>query len=140
MPKKKEVNPKILTAQDFVNVQEISDGILYSKNTYIFGYLRVSASDNKLMSENERGRLAAKTASALSNQREPWQLLSIPRTVDTLGMISYLNEIRQTTTQDARLKLINGEIAALQAMTREGVKEPLIVVKCWAKAAPASLR
>ncbi len=135
MLKKKTINPKIQTAQDFVNVQAISDGILFSKHVYIFGYIRVNASDNKLMSEKERDSLAARMAASLSNQHDPWQLLSIPRTVDTLGMIENLTDIRRATEKDARLKLINGEIAALKAMMQEGVKEPLIVIKCWTKAA-----
>lgn len=134
MLNKKAVDPKQLTAQEFVNVEDISDSILYSKDGKLFGYLQVHSSDNKLMSEQERKSLASNLSASLANQREPWQLLGVPRTVDTLGMIENLSEMRKNTQEDARLKLINGEIAALQAMMREGIKEPLIVLKCWTKA------
>lgn len=134
MFKKKITNTKEQTAQDFVNVEDISENILYSKDGYLFGYLRVSASDNKLMRTHEQDLLASDTAATLGTEQEPWQLLSIPRTIDTLGMIADLNELRKNTYEDARLKLINGEIGALQAMTREGLKEPYIVLKCWVKA------
>lgn len=50
-------------------------------------------------------------------------------------MIERLTALRQRTGEDAKLKLINGEIEALQDMTREGTKEPLIVLKIWKKAA-----
>jgi hypothetical protein len=123
-----------VTAQEFVNVEAITGGLLFSRDGYLFGYLAIRAGDNKLMSEEERTVRAAHLAAALGVEREPWQLLSVPRAVDTAGMLERLVEKRKETRSDARLKLLNGEIAALQDMAREGTKEPLIVLKCWVKA------
>lgn len=134
--KKKEAeNPRVLTAQEFINVEDITDGLLYSVNGYLFGYLSIRAGDNKLMSEAERIREAESMAASLAGEIEPWQLMTVPRTVDTLGMISHLVELRRGVREDARLKLLNGEISALQEMAREGTKEPMIILKCWIKAA-----
>lgn len=133
--KKQNEDPKVLTAQEFINVEDIADGLLYSANGYLFGYLSIRAGDNKLMSDNEKIREAENITSYLAGEQEPWQLMSVPKTVDTLGMTSHLMELRQSARDDARLKLINGEITALQEMAREGTKEPMIVLKCWVKAA-----
>lgn len=136
MFQKNKTPQKVLTAQDFVNVEDISDGILYSLDGYLFGYLSIRAGDGKLLSERERIADAVNLAAALGSEREyPWQLLSVPRAVDNQGMIDQLVELRKTTAEDARLKLINGEISALQALARDGIKEPMIVLKCWQKAA-----
>ena len=125
----------LLTAQEFLNVEDISDGILYSKDGYLFGYLSVRAGDNQLLSEDERATLAQNHTSAISTgDNEPFQILSIPRTVDTMNMIEYMAEKRKHTSEDAKLRLINGEISALQEMAREGTKEPMIAIKCWEKA------
>ena len=132
--KKQNEDPRLLTAQEFVNVEDIADGLLYSANGYLFGYLSIRAGDNKLMSDNEKIREAESITSYLAGESEPWQLLSVPKTVDTLGMISHLMELRQSARDNARLKLINGEISAMQEMAREGTKEPMIVLKCWVKA------
>lgn len=132
---KKPENPRLKTAQEFLNVEDISDGVLYSVDGYLFGYLSVRAGDTKLMSEGERAQAATAFSASLSGETEPFQLLSVPRTVDTLGMVSRLTELKRQTGEDARLKLIDGEIAALQSMAREGAKEPMIALKCWVKAA-----
>lgn len=126
---------KLLTAQEFLNVEDIADGILYSKDGYLFGYLSVRAGDNQLLSDEERETLAKNHTSAVSaGDNEPFQILSIPRTVDTMNMIEYMAEKRKHTSEDAKLRLINGEISALQEMAREGTKEPMIAIKCWEKA------
>ncbi|MEA4954819.1 MAG: DUF87 domain-containing protein [Pseudoflavonifractor sp.] len=135
LKQKKAENPGLLTAQEFINVEDIADGLLYSADGVLFGYLSIRAGDNKLMSEAERIREAESMTASLAGETEPWQLMAVPRTVDTLGMISRLMELRQGVQEDARLKLLNGEISALQEMAREGTKEPMIVLKCWAKAA-----
>jgi hypothetical protein len=126
---------KLLTAQEFLNVEDIADGILYSRDGYLFGYLSVRAGDNQLLSDTERETLAQNLTSAVSTgDNEPLQILSIPRTVDTMNMIEYMAEKRKQTSEDAKLRLINGEISALQEMAREGTKEPMIAIKCWEKA------
>lgn len=136
MKKKKTVeDPRLLTAQEFVNVEDVADGLLYSADGYLFGYLSIRAGDNKLFSEGERIREAENITASLAGETEPWQLLSVPRTVDTLGMIARLVELRRTAKEEAKLALLNGEISAIQTMTREGTKEPMIVMKCWTRAA-----
>lgn len=132
---KKQSNPKLQTAQNFVNEEEIADDFLYSIDEYIFGYLYIRAGDDKLMSEMEQVANAANLTAAMSGEKEPWQLLSVPRTMDTIGMIEHLMELRKNTSVDAKLKLLNGEITAIQEMTKDGTKEPLLVLKCWTKAA-----
>lgn len=128
-------NPKIQTAQEFVNVEDIADNILFSHDGYIFGYLFVRTGDEKLMSEQEQQAWFENLTQALENSHETWQLLSIPRTVDTAGMLEHLMDLRRRTDDDAKLRLLNGEISAIQDMAREGAKEPIIVLKCWQKAA-----
>ena len=135
MSPKKTTNTKLKTAQNFINVEDIADDVLYSKNGYLFGFIRVCAGDTHLLSDDEIVRKADYLATAISTgEMEPLQILSIPRTIDTAGMMEALNEKRKITRDDARLKLINGEIGNLQEMAREGTKEPMIVIKCWVKA------
>ena len=135
MSKKNVLAPADKTAQDFVNVEDITGGLLYAADGWLFGFLALRAGDKQLLSEQERISDARAITDSLAGEREPWQLLSVPRTVNTQGMIERLTVLRQRTGEDAKLKLINGEIEALQEMTREGTKEPMIVLKCWRKAA-----
>lgn len=134
MPRKQKIPEHILTAQEFINVEDIEDGLLYSLDGHLFGYLSIRARDGKLLSEQERVAGASALAAALGGENYPWQLLSVPRTLDNHGMIDHLVELRKIAREEARLKLINGEITALQTLAREGIKEPMIVLKTWLKA------
>lgn len=136
MSTKTKTDAKLLTAQEFVNVEDISEGLLYSRDGYIFGFLSVRAGDNQLLSDDERTIMGQKLTTAMSSGDEkPFQILSVPRTVDTIGMIEYMTELKKGTQSDAKLRLINGEISSLQDLAREGAKEPMICIKCWEKAA-----
>ena len=133
--KTKTTDGRLLTAQEFLNVEDIADGLLYSRDGYLFGFLSVRTGDNRLLSETERRLLAQRLASAMSaGENEPFQLISIPRTVDTMGMIDAMAERRKLTRSEAKLRLLNGEIGSLRDLAREGAKEPMISIKLWAKA------
>ncbi|MEG2020256.1 MAG: ATP-binding protein [Oscillospiraceae bacterium] len=126
-------NARQKTAQEFLNIAEIKNDFLVSQSNYIFGYLYVKTKDAKLLSEAEKEKFYNGIASGLEEEKEPWQLISIPRVVNTNGLIEHLLKIRRQTRNPAKLDLINEEIASLKSMAREGVKEPLIFMKLWRK-------
>ena len=135
MPKK-TIDTKLLTAQELIDVEEVSDGIIYSRSGYLFGFLRVNAGSHRLLDSDEAVARAEQVTQAMATTGDdPIQIISVPRTIDTVGMIATLHALRKTTDNDAKLRLINGEVKTLQAMARDGTKEPMIVIKCWIKAA-----
>ena len=73
--KREKTNEKLLTAQAFLNVEDIADdGILYSRDGYLFGFLSVRAGDNQLLSNEERTVLAQNLTNAVSTgDDEPFQ-------------------------------------------------------------------
>lgn len=131
----KKTNERVLTAQEFIHIEDIAEDILYTSGKYLFAFLQVKGRDNGLLEEADHERITEHMTQALSDETEIWQLISIPRTVDTRGMILELDALRRETDNDARLKLLSGEIAALEDMAEEGAKEPMLVLKIWTKAA-----
>ncbi len=125
-----------LSAQEFLNVEAIENKILWSRDKLLYAYIRVRGQDNSLLGERENEQITEHLTVTLSKQTENLQIISIPRTVDTAGMIQELKALRQDTRVDARLRLIGGEIAALEEMAADGAKEPLIIIKIWKAAAP----
>lgn len=132
----KKTAPGRQTAQDFINAEAIERGILWTKDKYLFAYIRVKGKDNSLLTTEEHTAITRQLAADLADQKWPMQFISLPRTADVDGMIQELKEARGQTTNDARLKLLNGEISALEKMAQEGAREPFIFLKIWAKAAP----
>lgn len=133
--KKAENEEKLLTAQEFVNVEAIENKILWTRDKRLFAYIQCRGRDNSLLSEEDNEKVTERLTVVLSEQTEPWQILSVPRTVDTRGMIRELDGMRKETRSDTRLKLLSGEISALEELTEEGAKEPLILLKIWSDAA-----
>lgn len=125
-----------LSAQEFLNVEAIENKILWSRDKMLYCYIRVKGQDNSLLGETENESVTDRMTVDLSKETEPFQIISIPRTVDTQGMIQELKDMRAETRSDARLRLISGEIAALENMAEDGVKEPMIIFKIWKAAAP----
>lgn len=122
-------------AQEFINVEAIEGSILWTRDKHLFAYIRARGHDNSLLEEAEHMQVTDKLATALAETKEPFQIISVPRTVDTQGMIQELKELRKDTDNEARLQLINGEIRSLEKMAEKGAKEPLIFFKLWQQAA-----
>lgn len=132
---KTKPSEKLRTAQELCNVEDIQGKILWTRDKYLFAYIQCRGADNSLLSESDHIALTETLTAALSEQTEPFQILSVPRTVDTRGMLEQLRALRQQTSNDTRLKLLTGEIAALEELAEDGAKEPMIVLKLWTAAA-----
>lgn len=132
---RKKKDSRELTAREFINVEAIEQDILWTVDKNLFAFIRVKGQDNSLLMEAEHERVTEDITKALADETLPFQILSVPRTVDTLGMIQELKQLRDTTDNRARLQLIDGEISALEELVAQGAKEPVIFLKIWQPAA-----
>lgn len=129
----KKQDPKRLRAQAFLNIEDISGGLIYTTDKYLIGFLSLAGNDNSLLQDNEHQRLTEQMSAALSGETDPWQILSIPRTADTQSMLERLAAMGRDCADSARLRLLEGESSALRQMVAN--KEPMVLLKVWAKAA-----
>lgn len=123
------------TAQEFIHVEAIENRILWTTDKLLFAFVRVRGQDNSLLDESDHAGVTEKLAADLSGQAEPYQIISIPRTVDVKGMLEELAALRETVENAARRRLLDGEMDALEELAESGAKEPLIFIKLWKKAA-----
>lgn len=124
----------VKTAQKFLGVETIQNHILYTQDKYLFTFLLLYGPDNSLLDEADNIAYTERLSDAMAEEVDPWQLLCVPRAVDTDGMLRFLEELRQETDKDARLRLLDGEAASLEELQRDGAKEPMILLKIWKKA------
>lgn len=80
--KKPQADRKVLTAQQFINVKDIKDKILYSKDNHIFCYIKIHPVSIDLLSDNEKMNLCKNLAAELSGERKPYKFFAISRPVD----------------------------------------------------------
>lgn len=121
------------TAQELVDVEEINDSLLYTREKITYGFIRVRGMSDGLYSEQERDSACKRFVREMEKQKKIWQILSIPRVLHTQEMINHLMQLKTQTDNSARLELLDGEIEALQEMAASGAKEPMIVLKLWEK-------
>ena len=126
-------------AQDFVNVENIVDDVLISKDGYVFGYIYVRGRNIALLKEEEKRVHYDGLTTAMEAIQGEWQLISIPRPVNVIGMLDELFKLRKKTSSDPKLRLIDGELSAINELALNGVKEPVIVLKIWEKASKSAI-
>lgn len=132
MPMKKaKPSSRELTAQDFVNVSDITDNLIYTKDGYVFGYIKVRACNDKLLAPSERNAFFDNVTIALESETNPFQLLSLPKTLDVSVMLENLIAVKNKAHTDAKLALVNAEIEYVKQMVVEDTKEPTILLKLW---------
>lgn len=119
------------TVQQLLGVKAIRETTLQTQSGQLFCYIWCQGADNSLLGEDDHASVTEAMTLALSEQTDIYQIISIPRTVDTQGMLERLRTMRQQTDNDTRLKLLSGEIAALEELEQDGAKEPLIFLKLW---------
>ena len=125
---------KLNTAQGFVNVENITEDVLISKDGFVFGFLFVKSKNISLLKEYEKRAYYEGLTGALESIEGIFQLISIPKPLDVLGMLDELFKLRKKTTNHQKLKLIDGELKALNELALHGAKEPVIYLKIWEKA------
>ena len=94
--KKKEVSesipPHIKTANEFVNVKDIKGNFLYTKDDYIFGYVRLYQFNLDLLSREERYIKTQALTSSFEADRKSFDYLSFPREID---LDDYKNSLKE---------------------------------------------
>ena len=96
--KKKNISESVVfTANEFVNVKEIHDIFLYTKDNYIFCYLRIYPFNLDLLAEEERESIASRLAAAFDGDRKDFCYCTLPRELD---LDKYKNFLKQKRMEE----------------------------------------
>lgn len=93
----KPVEPSEKTANEFVNVKDIKGNFLYTKDGYIFGYVRIYSFNLDLLSREEKYIKAQNLTASFEADRNNFVYLSFPREVD---LDEYKNNLKQKYKQE----------------------------------------
>lgn len=111
-----------MTANEFVNVSDIRDIFLYTKNNYIFCYLRVYQFNLDLLSAEECRALTNRIAAQFDGDRKNFMYESYPRELDLDDYKNYLKQKRMESLEHLGRKNII-DILLRQAMTLSNNRE-----------------
>lgn len=139
--KKKEavesVSPLLKTANEFVNVKDIRGNFLFSKDDYLFGYVRIHQLNLDLLSREERYIKTQTLTTSFEADRKSFDYLSFPREIDLDDYKNSLKEKYKSEINDLgkrRILLIMMQTA--QALTTSGENfEHQQFIKIWQRIA-----
>lgn len=102
-----EISLKDKSANDFVNVQDIKNSVLYTKDGYVFTYIRVSPIALELISEAEKTVIIKNLTVELSTEQNPFKFFVISRPVNISALVDDLMDsylVAETAQQKEILK------------------------------------
>lgn len=124
----------INTAQDFVNIVDIKDHFLYTKDEYVMSYFKIQPISIELLSEREKESLCNMLTAELSSLNEPFKYIAISRPVDISALISEYTALLHNSTDQIQKTLLRKEIYEMNdyALSGEVVERQFYIV-LWQK-------
>ena len=110
LKKKRQVDKKVITAQQFINVKDIKGEILYSKDNHIFCYIKIHPVSIDLLSDNEKMSFCKNLSAELSSERKPYKFFAISRPIDISALIDENLKIYAQSTDMVQKSLLSEEI------------------------------
>jgi hypothetical protein len=130
MSNKTQVN----TAQDFVNIVDIKDHFLYTKDDCVMSYFKIQPLSIELLSEREKESLCNMLTAELSSLNEPFKFIAISRPVDISALITEYTDILHNSNDQIQKALLRKEILEMNdyALSGEVVERQFYIV-LWQK-------
>lgn len=125
---------KQITADEFVNVKDIKDRFLYTRDGYIIMYIKINPISIDLFSEREK-KLICKTLTAeLSSEQKPYKFLAVSRPVDISPLINEYTEIISNSSDQKQKDLLRNEMLVMSNYALSGdVVERQFYIMLWEK-------
>lgn len=121
-----------VSAQDFINVADIVDHVLYTRDNYCISYVRLQPPMSSLWSRREKRMKTNTLVAEVSKDRQPWILTAVSRPMDISQLISQYRQLRDDTDNPVRKKLLKQEMNELQKKVGGGEAiERQFYIKIW---------
>lgn len=121
------------TAQQFINVEDLRDKYLYTRDGMVFTYLRIHAVSIDLYSRAEKSALIKTLTAELSDIRYPFKFMALSRPVDISPLIAEMGEMLKGA-EDKRKELLRQEMLQMGSFALSGeIVERQFYIALWEK-------
>ncbi|GAA0782050.1 hypothetical protein [Hathewaya limosa] len=123
-----------INANDFVNVKDIKDRYLYTRDGYIIMYIKINPISIDLLSEREKKLLCKTLTAELSSEQKPYKFLAVSRPVDISPLINEYTGIIANSSDQKQKDLLRNEMLVMSnyALSGEVVERQFYIV-LWEK-------
>lgn len=133
--KSQETDPAAVTANEFVNVRDISGKFLYTRDNMVLAYLRIMPISIDLFSKSEKQQIVRQLTANLSSADYPFQLIAVSRPVDISPLLSELSDTLTACGDGKQKELLKQEMVEMSSFALSGdVVERQFYLKIWDKA------
>ncbi|HEX2926218.1 MAG TPA: hypothetical protein VHP38_08180 [Ruminiclostridium sp.] len=123
-----------LTAQEFVNVKDITDKYLYTRDGLVFSYIRIYPISPDLLSRREKRTLTRQLTAELSAETEKFGFLALSRPVDISPLVKEYSELLSDSNDPVQKEILKSEMQAMSNYALSGeVVERQFYIKIWDK-------
>lgn len=122
------------SVQKFVNVIDIKDKFLYTRDGYIISYIQVPSIDINLLSEREKRNKANTLTAEFSAIDNILKFLAISRPVDISPLLSEYQQIYSSTSNLKQKELLRFEMESITNFAMSGeIVERQFYIMIWEK-------
>lgn len=120
------------TANDFVNVKDIKDRFLYTRDGQIIMYIKINPISIDLFSEREKKQLNKTLTAEISSEQKPFKFLAVSRPVDISPLINEYTQIIASTSDQKQKDLLRNEMMVMSNYALSGdVVERQFYIMLW---------
>lgn len=107
---KKKENTTTLTAQQDINILDIKNNLIYTRDNLVIAILKINSLNMQLFSKKELINKVKDITTELSTETKEFKLTSIARPVDVGGLIDYLRNILNNSTDSIQKRILRENI------------------------------
>lgn len=120
------------TANEFINVRDIKDKYLYTRDNKIMMYIKLSPISIDLLSEREKKSLTKQLTAELSAEQKPFKFLAVSRPVDISPLISEYSQLMANTSNQRQKEILRNEMFVMSNYALSGdVVERQFYIMIW---------
>lgn len=120
------------TAQSFVNVMDIRDKFLYTRDGKIASYIQINPIDINLLSKREKQTLARTLTAELTSERKSFKFIAVSRPVDISPLLTEYQNIISNTNNQKQKELLRHEMYSISNFALSGeVVERQFYIMIW---------
>ena len=122
------------TVSDLINIEDIRGELLYTKDGYVFSYIKVQPISIDLKTKEEKKILTDKLTAEISSLKVPFKMIFLSKKADIKNLVSYYEEIKSNTVDPIKRDNLTKTIRNLSKMSIDGgVLERQSYICLWDK-------
>jgi len=123
-----------IAAQEFVNVKDITDKYLYTRDGLVFMYVRIYPISPDLLSRREKRTLTRQLTAEISAEPFKFGFTALSRPVDISPLIKEYSELLSESNDPIQKEILKSEMQAMSNYALSGeVVERQFYIKIWEK-------